>query len=223
MSSITNSIRKFTSILFIFVCDCQALETVCHIRQVVGCGWIKQLRSGKKDKQIISIAPLEAAVKEVWHHVHVQRAVPCHRKRSEAQKHLLRKGFDETFIREQESIHEGSAIDGDDDVDTSDRAGTDNLIKSLIRGAIHGEINEEQPNERAKKFFQLLQEASCFQAAWKLPRCLSLSKFLNLCARLVVVMLAWSLYLSCSCLFFLKGTVSQTVWKKYARLLEILV
>jgi hypothetical protein len=33
------------------------------------------------------------------------------------------------------------------------------LIKSLIRGAIHGEINEKQPNEKAKKFFQLLQEA----------------------------------------------------------------
>jgi len=29
----------------------------------------------------------------------------------------------------------------------------------LIRGTIHGEIDEEQPNEMAKKFFKLLQEA----------------------------------------------------------------
>ena len=72
---------------------------------------------------------------------------------------MLRKGFDESFIREQESICEGSATDVDDDGDTSDRAGSEHLIKSLIRGAIHGEINEEQPNEKAKKFFQLLQEA----------------------------------------------------------------
>jgi hypothetical protein len=29
----------------------------------------------------------------------------------------------------------------------------------LIRGTIRGEIDEEQPNEKAKKFFKLLQEA----------------------------------------------------------------
>jgi len=44
------------------------------------------------------------------------------RKRSDVQNHLLRKGFDESFIQEQESICEGLAIDDDDDVD--DRAGT---------------------------------------------------------------------------------------------------
>ena len=85
----------------------------------------------------------------------------CHsmsfRKRSDVQNHLLRKGFDESFIREQESICEGSAIDDDDDVD--DKAGTIELLHSLIRGTIRGEIDEEQPNEMAKKFFKLLQEA----------------------------------------------------------------
>jgi len=79
------------------------------------------------------------------------------RKRSDVQNHLLRKGFDESFIQEQESICEGSAIDDDDDVD--DRAGTTELLHSLIRGTIRGEIDEEQPNEKAKKFFKLLQEA----------------------------------------------------------------
>ena len=80
------------------------------------------------------------------------------RKRSDVQNHLLRKGFDESFIREQESICEGSAIDDDDD-DVDDRAGTTELLHSLIRGTIRGEIDEEQPNEMAKKFFKLLQEA----------------------------------------------------------------
>jgi len=79
------------------------------------------------------------------------------RKRSDVQNHLLWKGFDESFIQEQESICEGSAIDDDDDVD--DRAGTTELLHSLIRGTIRGEIDEEQPNEMAKKFFKLLQEA----------------------------------------------------------------
>jgi len=79
------------------------------------------------------------------------------RKQSDVQKHLLRKGFDESFIREQESIREGSDIDMDDGVD--DRAATQDLIHSLIRATIRGEIDDEQPNEMATKFFKLLQEA----------------------------------------------------------------
>jgi len=43
----------------------------------------------------------------------------------------------------------------------SDGYGATNLVSSLIRGAIHGEIRDtnEQPNEHAKIFFKLLQEA----------------------------------------------------------------
>ena len=41
--------------------------------------------------------------------------------------------------------------------------GVTNLVRSLIRGAIHGEIididDNEHPNEHAKIFFKLLQEA----------------------------------------------------------------
>ena len=59
------------------------------------------------------------------------------RKRSDVQSHLLRKGFDEGFIREQESIFDGLAIDDDDDV-VDDRAGTKDLLHSLIMGSIHG-------------------------------------------------------------------------------------
>ena len=45
----------------------------------------------------------------------------------------------------------------DDGVD--DRAATQDLIHSLIGGTIRGEIDDEQPNEMATKFFKLLQEA----------------------------------------------------------------
>jgi hypothetical protein len=79
------------------------------------------------------------------------------RKHSDVQKHQLRKGFDESFIREQESIREDSDIDMDDGVD--DRVATQDLIHSLIRGTIRGEIDDEQPNEMATRFFKLLQEA----------------------------------------------------------------
>ena len=45
----------------------------------------------------------------------------------------------------------------------SDNRGATNLVRSLIRGAIHGEIRDiddnKQPNEHAKIFFKLLQEA----------------------------------------------------------------
>jgi hypothetical protein len=83
-----------------------------------------------------------------------------YRKFSDVQKHLLRRGFDEGFIREEESICEGSAVHDHDDDDVDDRAGTTNLIHSLIKGTIRGEItDEEQPNEMAQKFFNLLEEA----------------------------------------------------------------
>jgi len=81
-------------------------------------------------------------------------------KQSDVQRHLLRKGFDDNYIRDQENTCEGSAYDDDGGGgDTSDRAGTVQLLQSLIRGSIHGELQEEQPNEKAKKFLELLEEA----------------------------------------------------------------
>jgi len=53
-----------------------------------------------------------------------------------------------------------TAVDNEED-QQSDGYGATNLVRSLIRGAIHGEIRDtnEQPNEHAKIFFKLLQEA----------------------------------------------------------------
>ena len=53
-----------------------------------------------------------------------------------------------------------TAVDNEEDAQ-SDGYGATNLVRSLIRGAIHGEIRDtnEQPNEHVKIFFKLLQEA----------------------------------------------------------------
>ena len=53
-------------------------------------------------------------------------------------------------------------VDNEEGAPSDDRGAT-NLVRSLIRGAIHGEIRDtddnEQPNEHVKIFFKLLQEA----------------------------------------------------------------
>ncbi|WVZ52394.1 hypothetical protein U9M48_003458 [Paspalum notatum var. saurae] len=76
------------------------------------------------------------------------------------QKHLLTRGFHESFIQ-------GVDFDDDEEEDsegvgaTTDGAAVNDLLTSLIKGAIRGDIvsTDEEPNERAKKFFNLLKEA----------------------------------------------------------------
>ncbi|WVZ58442.1 hypothetical protein U9M48_008718 [Paspalum notatum var. saurae] len=75
-------------------------------------------------------------------------------------KHLLTRGFHESFIQ-------GEDFDDDEEEDnegvgaTTDGAAVKYLLTSLIKGAIRGHIvsTDEEPNERAKKFFNLLNEA----------------------------------------------------------------
>jgi hypothetical protein len=53
-------------------------------------------------------------------------------------------------------------LDSEEGAPSDDRAATHTMIRSLIRGAIHGEIMEpknEQLNKHAKTFFKLLKEA----------------------------------------------------------------
>ena len=83
----------------------------------------------------------------------------------EVQSHLVRRGFSESFIQGEgeEKYSFGGISEGVGNEDaTGDRDSMKEMINSLIRGAIHGEIigNEtEEPNESAKKFFKLLTEA----------------------------------------------------------------
>ena len=83
------------------------------------------------------------------------------RTRIDVQRHLLTRGFAESFIQ-------GEDLGDDEDEDnteglgpTGDGAGMNDLISSLIKGAINGDIisTDEVPNEHAKKFFKLLKEA----------------------------------------------------------------
>jgi hypothetical protein len=84
-----------------------------------------------------------------------------YRIRYEVESHLLARGFDANFIQ-----GEGNGNDSDEDnhcnEDTRGDGGSiKDLVSSLIRGAIHGEIsgaNNEQLNEYAKAFFKLLKE-----------------------------------------------------------------
>ena len=93
---------------------------------------------------------------------------PCTRCRSmsyrtveEIRNHLLFRGFSDCFIQGEgeeknsyASITEGVGNDGV----SGDGPSMNDLVSSLISGAIHGEIRTEEPNESAKKFFKLLTE-----------------------------------------------------------------
>jgi hypothetical protein len=74
---------------------------------------------------------------------------------SEIQRHLLSRGFDDSFIK-------GEGVGHDSYDDNACNGDVADLVSSLIKGAIQGEIigtNNEQPNERAKTSFKLLKEA----------------------------------------------------------------
>jgi hypothetical protein len=81
---------------------------------------------------------------------------------SEVQCHLLARGSDANFIQ-----GEGNGNDSDEDNHCNedvigDGCSIKDLVSSLIRGVIHGEIigaYNEQLNEHAKVFFKLLKEA----------------------------------------------------------------
>jgi hypothetical protein len=76
----------------------------------------------------------------------------AYRTRSEVQSHLLARGFDANFIQ-----GEGNGNDSDEDNHCNediigDGGSIKDLVSSLIRGAIHGEItgaNNEQLNKHA--------------------------------------------------------------------------
>jgi len=92
-------------------------------------------------------------------------ACPCSRchgvvykTKSEVRMHLVTKGFDENFVKEK--VNDPPC---NDDRDANEGVADDssfgnNLVSALIRGASSGNDNEE-PNESAKKFFDLLKEA----------------------------------------------------------------
>ena len=87
------------------------------------------------------------------------------RTKIEVQKHLLDRGFDKEFVKQKRNRHrapEPGLVDDDRDFgegEADDQVNVSNLLSSLISGAIHGEITTEEPNDSAKNFFKLMEEA----------------------------------------------------------------
>ena len=91
---------------------------------------------------------------------------PCSRCRGvvyktkpQVQLDLLTKGFDDNFSKEK--VEAGLILNDDSDLNVgqpNDASSANDLVSTLIRGATCGNTNKE-PNESAKKFFDLLQEA----------------------------------------------------------------
>jgi hypothetical protein len=81
-----------------------------------------------------------------------------YKKKSEVEMHLVTRVFDENYIKEK-GVAELWNDDRDPDVGSADDASSSkNLVSALIRGAYSGNENEE-PNESAKKFYELLKDA----------------------------------------------------------------
>ena len=76
---------------------------------------------------------------------------------AEVTNHLILRGFAESFIQGEgeRKYSDESSTENDDTID--DGACMSDLVSTLIKGTIHGGI--EEPNESAKHFFNLLTEA----------------------------------------------------------------
>jgi hypothetical protein len=75
---------------------------------------------------------------------------------------LFFRGFDESFIQGEANDEDFDHEELDSQGVTGDSASINDLVSTLIQGAIHGDIigsNNEEPNDRAKNFFKLLEEA----------------------------------------------------------------
>jgi len=91
-----------------------------------------------------------------------------YKSRGELHRHVLAFRFDESFISEWEDgpSDEGGPSNFEESVD-NDEGGNDvdhgtELIGTLVRSTIRGNFiqgPDEQPNECAKKFYKLLEEA----------------------------------------------------------------
>ena len=171
-------------------------------------------------------------------------ACPCprcvcmvYRPRSVVQIHLLSRGFDESFIREGErsdvvlhnevmhpvdvEVHNDVPVAADVHVYNeatpdaqSDGYGATNLVSSLIRGAIHGEIRDT--NEHAKIFFKLLQEAEkeLYPGCSDATKVSFIVQLFQLKCMYGISNRALEGYLICSQWFSLKAIVFQTQWRK---------
>jgi hypothetical protein len=111
-------------------------------------------------------AGLEKFIGTIFEGTYASETAPCpcsscrnivYKTKNEVQMDLLTKGFDENFVKEKAKA-EPCNDDRDLAVTKDDASCANNLMSALIRGANSGNTDEE-PNESAKKFFELLKEA----------------------------------------------------------------
>lgn len=85
-----------------------------------------------------------------------------YRTKNEVRAHVAQRGFDDSFIQGEGNGQPLVERDNPNEEARGHADGSHELVSSLIRGVIHGEVignGEEEPNESAKRLYLLLEEA----------------------------------------------------------------
>ena len=80
--------------------------------------------------------------------------------KEEVEEHVFHRGLDNDFIKSKTTVCTAEPMD-DDACNFSEGGDEDsftNLLESLIHGTSHGENNEDEPNDAARKIFKLMEE-----------------------------------------------------------------
>jgi len=80
----------------------------------------------------------------------------AYRTKDEVEEHVIRRGFCKDFI-ESKIVCVAEPLDACNFSEGGDEGCITNLLNSLISGACCGEINEDEPNDEARKKFKLMQ------------------------------------------------------------------
>ena len=117
-----------------------------------------------------------------------------------------------------------SGVDNEEGAPSDDRGAT-NLVRSIIRGIIHGEIKDtdEQPNEYANIFFKLLQEADkeVYPGCSNATKVSFIVQLFQLKCMYGISNRALERVLHLFSMFSQKATVSLTQWRKCKGWFEI--
>ena len=104
----------------------------------------------------------------------------------EVEEHLIRRGFDDDFIKSRTTVRAAEPMDDDacNFSEGGDEGSVRNLLNSLISGTCHGQINEDEPNAAARKISSSWKKAgrNCTPNARRLAKYPSLSGYFRLSA-----------------------------------------
>ena len=125
---------------------------------------------------------LDKFIDTIFEGAYALKTAPCpcsscrgivYKTKNQVQMDLVTKGFDADFVKEKGIIIEPNWDDDRDVAGIGDDAScANNLLSSLVRGAMTSGNSNEEPNESANKLFDLLKDAQ--QELW--PGCSKLTK-----------------------------------------------